>query len=1501
MSPQILSHLKKQSRPVLGVDVLFEVGEGGGLESTESLQFVKELYLLMRERLNIVLNQRIQDRKFIDERTRSCRGMGEGILGQKDEFGRIVAGPLNGKFASQGGKAIAPLPDYLKGHHVTLFGPPDDPKLSINAMNAFHRKLNNEPPIVSELLAGLSVPPKWGADDEDSKTPLRSDLVQAGVNLAGCFTGDLSFTDPVSGKTYQLENEHRSLPIKRFPGLALPSSFLFVNDSPVPLHIYDFALHLFEHWQRPEALTFYVPKLENEEEARYIHDMIEAAEGLLKRQHPQYERGTVRLLIVLENPRAIFRAHEIIDQLFPFFAGASLGWHDYLASTARMFKEDSSYRIPVKADPNIVIKYIKASHELLANVVGSRGGIKIGGMYGVLPADADLNGPSFQLTLKGFFKDVITQMKRDLSGFWVAHPDFVRLGLALVEAWKLHQNKDTKPLETLVTSLLDKTHQKEVMDFILGPDISGLDVADPNYPRSLIVADVKQSEVIANNDPEEIRYNVFQSLQYLADWLSGNGCVALPSHIGNIPVRIMDDLATAERSRWEVWHEIHHGRFALDEFLKIAHEEMLFIRKNLSSDSKKVQVKWDQRTDKWYPVALNLMIRLMTDSTPAEFATELLMPFTIDSIRNAKDPWAAARMIDADKYSMDPYTERFNEFFSICGHVNFARQMASRFSFDAKEAEILIRGFSAQDIKAAAAFHGDIGENKNTLDHVAAGEQAGVLKDQEEVRVQLREMGEQYKKKFGFKFLISAKGKSGAELLKALTLRLENNANQELENARNELWEISRKRLIDFPSSLKQKLDSLAGEFKVAEYSIHITGSKGRNQTLCSGADENTWFELASLSKPIAAAFALEYFQKNKISLETPVNDLLKKAGSKFRVKSDDAQVVHLLNHTALGMHYVKGAPVSRERLKCDGYLKDVETHAEPGSVFRYSGGGFLVLEHLLESLEKKSIQELTSSFFDQMHLANLTFEQRTRPETRYALGESRLMFPACAAGAMGNAKDMARFLSFLSQAFHRLNGAGPISHDTAVRMLHGRDVGSGEFMGCKMGLGIFTIEAGANRFMVHQGANDGFRAIFVHCYDGPDFGKGLTILCTGDFNGVEFVARAAQEILKELNPSGIDFEKFPTNFTLKRLPQESVVNQAYKAMLFNAFEPDLPEPIIKKGDLDPTADHNLAVGGTITWVTNQGFARAENLLSPYLPTFDPSLFGRQGKIMDSWETVRHNPFGLEQIEFKLKKASNIAQVFLSTQFHDGNHVEEAHIEGLTDKGEWREILPMTKLEGHAIKFWPSSDTKSTFQAIRVTMGPDGGLTRIGLFSDPVRDTSHKFKEPIPKAQKPLVPVYTPSPDTVKRNWNSLSLDSEIDLASAAAGGKIIRASNEHYGPAVQVISPFAPIHMFDGFETARSRKPGHSEFVEIELGTPGKIHRIEADFTYFRNNNPREIQVDGHNGEEWRPLVEKTNVKAFAGNIWSVPVDCTEDIVKLKVTVFPDGGVNRIRAWSRI
>lgn len=1553
ISPTLAQHLFSQATPVAGVPDLTQVGAGGGLETKESLTFLVKLYERIAPDLQQVLQRRIADRKFIDERVKACYLFNQRhgrdfldrdyqtILGLEDAQGRIVIGPKRRDYFKAGGKPVAPIPEFLQGPHVTLFGPPDSAKMAINAMNAYHRKLKGEPAIVEELLRSQKSDPKWGADNEDSKTPLRSDLIDAAVNLTACFEGNLSFHEEQSGKSYALAKDHLAAPIKRFPGLALPSLFLFYRNNPLPLHLYDFALHLFRNWHNPKALVFYVPKLENEEEAAYIHKMIAAAEEMIQSAHPEYVLGTVRLMIVLENPRAILRTHEIMDALYPYFLGASLGWHDYLGSTARLFKEDANYRIPVKADPDIVIKYIKASHHLLADVVGSRGGVKVGGMYGILPLVSDIQSSSFQVTLKGFLKDVITQMKRHLTGYWVAHPDFVRLGLAIVEAWKLYQEGNPQPLFTLTKDILTPEYCREVDAFIKGPDVEGLDQDDPNYVRSLLVADIKESDFIPNNDPEEIRYNVFQSLQYLTDWLSGNGCVALPTIINGQAVRVMDDLATAERSRWEVWHELYHGRFSLEQFVRIAHEEMHFIRKDLSDDKKIVQVKWDERTAKWYPVAFKLMLQLMTAKKPVEFAPELLLAFTLDEVREAHDPWQKVLTIDPGKYQLDNDVKRCDYFFEMCSASRFARTLTPDTALDLRQVEAVIRSFTVEEINEAAYFHGNIGESKKTLDAMAAREQARVFDESQSIKDELKALGEQYRQKFGFKFLISARDKSAQEMLQALKTRLENSRNIEIANAREALWQITQKRMQQHPiDSLKDQLEARLAKYKIAGASIAIARGSHVQALPLGFAEKNkrpvaahTLFEIASLSKTVASAFAVEYFQSRQIDLATSVNALLAKTKSTFRLVSagdpawaDAVTIKNLMSHSALNMHYVNGIPCNQPMPALTEIFTQPEKHHyeairvinQPGTVFKYSGAGFMVLEHVIEALAGERIEQLTQPFLKQLGLTHFTFQQQTLPGYEYAAGyrdsgemiaSSRLMFPAFAAGAMASAGSTLQFLQHLSQAYQQLSGSGGISHDTAVTMLYGTDRGCKEFMGCQMGLGVFVAEAGDNKIAIHQGANDGFRALYLYCFAGPDAGKGFTILCNADNQGMLFIAEAAQLILQELQFSGIDFKTFQSNFDAKGLKQEEIINQGYKRLIFSAFQPTLPEAIIDKGPKDPLASWNMVVGAKVLSVTNQKFARAENLISPFLPKFDPELFGQQGKIMDSWESARHNPLPCDALELELVKPQGIRYLSLSTKYHDGNQAEFVRLLGKsTREGSWEEIIPKTHMQGHAALKIQLKTATPPYPFIKAEMYPDGGFSRLGLYADlpeeekasflPTEQAKcQRFTEVIPKSHKPLTIAYQPHADDVRKNYERSPV---IDYASAAFGGRLVAATNEHYGPAAQVIAPFSPLHMFDGLESARSRKPGHYEEVTLALGKAVQVQQVVCDFTYFVNNNPLYVSIEGVKDGKRSMLIEKVEVKAFAANQKMFVIKQSQRFEQLVIRTYPDGGINRIHVYGQ-
>ena len=1555
ISPKLADDLLKQSRPVAGVNGLYEVGAGGGLETPEALNFLIQLYEKLESHLNSVLEQRMADRKFIDERVKACHELNKDLkvdflsedyltpLGLEDGKGRIVFGPLSSDYClTKSNSPIAPIPEFLRGPHVTLFGPPGTAKMAINAMNAYHRKLKGEPTAVEKLLATQNYRPMWGADDEDSKTPLRDDLVNSAVNLTKCFEGKLDHTDEDSGKKYALADKYLSIPIKRFPGLALPCSFLFYNGSPIPLHLYDFALHLFKNWNITESLVFYVPKLENEEEAAYIHHMIREAEQMLQALHPTYKLGSVRLMIVLENPRAILRTHEIIDALYPYFVGASLGWHDYLASTARLFKEDANYRIPVKADPDIVIKYIKASHNLLADVVGSRGGIKVGGMYGILPLDNDMKSESFQITIKGYIKDVVTQMKRNLTGFWVAHPDFVRLGLALVEGWRQHAAGKSDLFFELIESLLEPKHQKDIFEFIKKEDIAGLDKSSPHYVRSLIVADIKESDFIANNHPEEIRYNVFQSLQYITDWLCGNGCVALPAHVHGTAVRVMDDLATAERSRWEVWHEIYHGRFKVEDFLRIAFEEYQFIRKDLSNQDKIVQVKWSSETEKWYPIALRLMVQLMTAKKPVEFATELLMPFTVESVRQTNDPLKKLQQVDSEKYSLDPYIDRFMHHFEVCGCVEYAKSMAAGPITDLHRAEKLINAFGKEQIIEAASFHGNIGESKRALDHFAVKEQALVFNEDEKIKSELKNLGEYYLNKFGMKFLISAKGKSAVEMLSALKTRLNNSLEQEIQNARVALWEISKKRYAEQPyNELSEQLSRIQKKHQVQAVDISVS-QNGRTQNVLldmkasAGSKSIPFFQIASLSKSFAAAFAIEYFANKNIPLTEKVNALLSKFGSAFSIEpktfGDAVEIRHLLNHSALSMHYVNGIENSQSFPNVSELIngsekynyKKVEAVCTPGSQFHYSGGGFLVLEHLIELIEKKNIQHCTQEFLKACSLSEVTFsrvETGLLPNSPYHLASGifdsgepvkggRLYFPAFAAGAHGTAKGVTYFLNLLTQAYADVNMQGPISHDTACLMLHGSDNGSRDFMGCDMGLGIFVAECGENKIALHQGANEGFRALFCHVVSGPNAGDGFTLLCNADNKGVACLAEIAQLLFKELNVSGVDLSKFQNEFNFEKLPQEQIVNLGYKKLIFSAFKPTLPEEIVVKGPLNPLHQNNLVRQAKILKVSNQRFARAENMFSDFDPIFDPELFGKQGKIMDSWESARHNSAAPDFVEFEVVNARPVRYISFSTKYHDGNQAEFIRLLGrLDEKSEWVDLCGKLQMVAHGYLNLKLNSPTANFKQYRIEMYPDGGFSRLGLYAEVPQHAeklfepeasaqAKRFADPIPKSHKPLSLSYSASSEKCRANIERVGKD-KINLVGSAFGAKLLKATNEHYGPAIQVLSPFPPIHMFDGLESARSRKPGHFEEVIIELAAAQTIQSILFDFTYFVNNNPKEISAQGLTTDgRWLELIAKTDVKAFAGNKKIFKISAPEVISQIKLQTIPDGGINRIKVY---
>ena len=176
---------------------------------------------------------------------------------------------------------------------------------------------------------------------------------------------------------------------------------------------------------------------------------------------------------------------------------------------------------------------------------------------------------------------------------------------------------------------------------------------------------------------------------------------------------------------------------------------------------------------------------------------------------------------------------------------------------------------------------------------------------------------------------------------------------------------------------------------------------------------------------------------------------------------------------------------------------------------------------------------------------------------------------------------------------------------------------------------------------------------------------------------------------------------------------------------------------------------------------------------------------------------------------------------------------------------------------------------------------------------------SRVYEEKVPQTKKPLAIPYSPDAQEIKKNWNSIK--GEFNNASLALGAAVLSATDEHYSPASAALSPTGPINMFDGMESARSRTPGHFEEVVIAVAKALPIKRMEMDFTYFVNNNPLHVSVEGHNGKDWVELVPMTWVKPFRGNKKTFLIFSQEKVERLRLRTYPCGGMNRFRAISEI
>jgi malate synthase len=364
--------------------------------------------------------------------------------------------------------------------------------------------------VVNALNSGAKA---WMADFEDATSPTWFNVVDGQLNLYDAIRGQVDFTDE-RGKRYAVGEQTPTI-LVRPRGWHLDEDHLVLEGRPVPASLVDFGLYLFHNAQAlidtGAGPYFYLPKLESHLEARLWNDVFTAAQELL---HIPY--GTIRATCLIETTPAAFEMEEILYELRDHSAGLNAGRWDYIFSMIKNFAEDADHVLPDRSQVTMTSPFMAAYADLLVKTCHARGAHAIGGMAAFVPSSRHPEATAAALAKTT--ADKSREAGLGFDGSWVAHP-------ALVQTC----------LDAFVAVLGDRPNQLERQR----PDVAVT-------PADLL--DV--STTVGHVTLDGVRTNLRISLEYLAAWVGGSGAVAIDS--------LMEDAATVEISRMQLWHWMRH-------------------------------------------------------------------------------------------------------------------------------------------------------------------------------------------------------------------------------------------------------------------------------------------------------------------------------------------------------------------------------------------------------------------------------------------------------------------------------------------------------------------------------------------------------------------------------------------------------------------------------------------------------------------------------------------------------------------------------------------------------------------------------------------------------------------------------------------------------------------------------------------------------------------------------------------------------------------------------
>ena len=394
--------------------------------------------------------------------------------------------------------------------------------------------------VINALNSGAKV---FMGDFEDASSPTWSNMIEGQINLKKLWEGTIDFVDSTSGKEYKLSDNPAVL-IVRPRGWHLPERHVTVDGEEVSASLFDFGLYVYHNakkiLQQGAGVYFYLPKIESHQEARLWNDVFNFTQDEFG-----IPKGTFKATVLIETLPSAFEMEEILFEMKEHIVGLNCGRWDYIFSFIKTFRNNSDFILPDRGQVVMGSAFLNAYARLLVHTCHKRGAFAMGGMAAAIPNRKDPEANASALDKVRADKEREARMGHD--GTWVAHPDLVSVAA-------------------------------EVFDKIM-PESNQLSVIDE-------VINVSQQDLLQIHEGSKteagLRENIRVGVQYIEAWLRGRGAVPL--------YNLMEDAATAEISRAQIWQQLQFGveledgqKVSVDLFDRLLGEEMERVKSEIGA------------------------------------------------------------------------------------------------------------------------------------------------------------------------------------------------------------------------------------------------------------------------------------------------------------------------------------------------------------------------------------------------------------------------------------------------------------------------------------------------------------------------------------------------------------------------------------------------------------------------------------------------------------------------------------------------------------------------------------------------------------------------------------------------------------------------------------------------------------------------------------------------------------------------------------------------------